>query len=202
MALDRNNFIKKVASLVHRRVDGDAVLFIEQYLSPALKSVTKGIALSKPVGHEKLLIAQNCPSPNIVDDTAVSGYYYGDLSSLTTPIVAEKKFLRLVVQNVGGDSEIAQPVHSLASLKLAETHHVVYYFQEGGRVYFNLYTGFVGLDNFIVLGYPYYDDVTAFPDELEDVLIQEVSKYLMMQRMEDLDEIRYINPRQKRSPAS
>lgn len=95
-AINKNNTIAKVLSIIGDEMIGDSVMMVDAHMFNALKTTCKFVAENKPLGHEKLLLDQTLlssvlsPSANPEEE-----YYDFQLTDLTYPIVETGKFHRL-----------------------------------------------------------------------------------------------------------
>lgn len=171
-----NNVISKVLSIIQNRIDGDAVLLIDQHMSDALKTTCKQIAELKPKGHESLLLTQSITYSSVSEDEN-TGYYTFAFSAPAYPFVQTDRFQRFTIGITTGllPEELyrAMPVNSPSALELAGNHGVPYYFIEHPQVVFNppsALSSVSQLTSIDITAY-IYATIDQFPDKLEDLLV-------------------------------
>lgn len=176
MALNLNNFIAKVLSLIEDHLAGDSVLLIEQNLPNALKTVCKFVAENKPTGHEKLLLEQ------INTHFFASNDDYGNNSFVLTtgftyPFVETNRYHSFIVVYDDLYSK-AFPVYLEETLSLAPTHGTTYYFEKSPRIYLSSTTSNLGEITMVVVTHYIYATFAQFPEELEDLLVAEMIRII------------------------
>jgi hypothetical protein len=75
-AINKNNTIGKVLSIIGDKMDGDSVMLVDSHFNNALKSVCKWVAENKPLGHEKLLVRQVIPEAAISNSIDNENQWY------------------------------------------------------------------------------------------------------------------------------
>lgn len=200
-AVNKNNVIQKVLSIIENKIDGDSVMLVESHLPNALKSVCKFVSENKPRGHEKLLMEQylgnfyeyNSDAGSISDDPF--GYFL--LTDASYPFI-EDKLLNRIKLELEGYVFTAEPVYTKNVLALSRQHDVVYYFSN----YPYIHMGFpiqisvpqedIGnpseIDSGLEIPVPtagrlrirhyIYATIDQFPEELEDYLVMELVKII------------------------
>lgn len=175
------NITAKVLGIIGNKIDGDAVLLIDQHMTQALNTVCKFVAETKPVGHEKLLLQQTYGTLSL---TAGQEYPEIDFSSTTYPFVYTGEFhaMRVRLQTdllvLIGDKR-AYPVHSMSALSLAVAHGVPYYFIEPDKIYLNVDVTDIEVNVVAMYATHYiYANITQFPDALEDLLVGELVRII------------------------
>lgn len=204
-AINKNNTIAKVLSIIGDEMNGDSVMLVDGHMFNALKTTCKFVAENKPLGHEKLLLTQALTSAAF---SATTGFEFvvGDLTQLTYPIVNTGVFHNILLRLdyvghpliVQGDSR-GYPVKSMSALSLALTHGVFYYFIEPENFFINAPVNVTintaqttaNLNDEITAVYiTHYIYATAaqFPEELEDLLIAELVRLVSNERNKQMQE--------------
>lgn len=99
-AINKNNVIAKVLSIIGDEMNGDSIMLVDGHMFNALKTTCKFVAENKPLGHEKLLLDQTLSSSVLSPSANPEEEYYDfQLSDLTYPIVETGKFHRLSVNH-------------------------------------------------------------------------------------------------------
>ena len=176
--MDRNSLILKIASRISSVQDGDTILLIEQYLTPAIQTMCKKLVSSgSPFAKHLLISPVTILSASI--DTKL-GLDFADLSD--KDFVFEGDTLNYVALLDSSFDETAriQPANSFFALELAEAHQVPYYKLKGQELFFKVPSS-GDRSGGIIINHFKYPTISQLPEELEEFLIQELASLLGME---------------------
>jgi hypothetical protein len=180
-----NNLIQKVSSLIGDEMDGDTILLLESHIPDALKTACKLIAANRPVGHD--LIMDDFEVTSITSTQATGTALLHPYITLPANLIVKPKFHRVeYVVNVTAtgfkENYKMYPVGSKDALEAADSAEEIYYHVEAPRIYFNIpadYTVISGSTAYSVQVRDHaYVSLADYPDELADILIQELIKLI------------------------
>lgn len=153
--------------MVSDEMDGDLILLIDSYIPDALKTACKLVAQHKPIGHEKLL----------KDHTQIAAFTNdGEFLrfAIHSIIVQTDRFHTISGSYLGTEFDL-EPVFSKRALRTSTVHGENYYFVDDNSVYISRSDGSVNLSTIDIRHY-YYATTSEYPDELSDILIEELTK--------------------------
>lgn len=133
-AINKNNTIQKVISILADKADGDTVMLLDGHFNNALKTVCKFVAENKPKGHEKLLLEQTVLF-NYITKPVGDTYYRFPISAFTYPVVETGSYHRCILQR----GQIPDNYVVVDGAGTAAVNGVfVYNGDYGGKPYYNL----------------------------------------------------------------